>query len=48
MSAVAGLGRSRSEAAWEFLEAATEDRDPEVRKIANDILTTWDLGKGHD
>jgi len=48
MSAIAGLGRSRSEAAWAFLEAATEDPDPEVRKIANGILATWDLGKGHD
>ena len=48
MSAIAGLSRSRSEAAWAFLEAATEDPDPEVRKIANDLLAIWDLGKGHD
>lgn len=43
MSALAGLGRSRSEAAWVFIEAAAEDHDPEVRKIANDLLATWGL-----
>ncbi len=43
MSAIAGLGRSRGEAARVFLEAATEDRNPDARKMANDILATWDF-----
>ena len=42
MSAVAGLGRARSEAALAFLEAAARDRHEKVREIANDILITWE------
>ncbi len=43
ISAIAGLGRWRSEAARAFLEAATEDQDLDARRIANDILANWDF-----
>ncbi len=40
MSAIAGLSRTRGEAALAFLEAATQDPDEQVRDYANDILMT--------
>ena len=42
MSAIAGLSRVNSEAAWAFLEIAAQDPHEQVRDYANAILMIWE------